>query len=258
MPTEEEARATDGPRYLPRMRASYGKDALDGSGIGGVPGFLQPAGMALIVRHLRDRCRMRGPNAIFCDVGCGQGRPMLAALEASPRLGGVLGLDVDPTVLLLARAAFDKFARLRWTGGGYVLADAPIDAPRHCLARADIAGLEDLGCVTHAYCFCYGMPGELIAHLLRVCAATRTLRYLVLVYKPAAGDFAKAFVEAVHARTPCHFFRKEDGRSALGMPGGTVPHGCCIRVSDAVRALMREAAEGTPRDRPHVEVDCFA
>ena len=200
-----------------------------------MPGFLTPASMARVVCHLRDRCAMRGPNAVFCDVGCGQARPMLAAMEASPRLGGVVGFDVDGTTLLLAEQALARYRALRWTGTRYERGGGGDAAPPACVRRADVTTLEDLGCATHAHCFCFGMPADVLAHLFRACAATASLRYVVLVYKPAAGDAAKELVDELEAAgVGCHHFRRDDGKaSALAMPGGTVPRGCCFRLAAA-------------------------
>ena len=257
--TPEEARATEGDRKLPRMRLAFGRDALDGSGEGGVPGFLLPGGLARIVSHLRDACGMRGADAVFCDIGCGQGRPLLAVMEAAPCLGGVVGFDIDRNVLRVADVALNKFQSLAWTGKRYEQRGengergGDPSPPAHLVHAdferltnlGDLERLTNLGRATHAYCFCFGMPPTVLKHLFRVCAHSPSLRFLVLVYKRAAGDHAWDVVGQLNdAGVDCHHFERADGKSELQMPGGTMPRGCCVTMSERGREVLLAAAAG--------------
>lgn len=230
------------------MQSSLSKVEPGASGFGGVPGYIKPAGMAAIVTHLRDRCGMRSKGSIFCDIGCGEARPVMAAMEACPRIGGAIGFEVDNITLAVARRNVDRFTRLKWDGERYTTGGDPPPFPPFCLLQADVTRLEDLGCVTHAYSFCNGMPPSVLKQLFRVCASTESLRYVVLVYKKQGGDLANDLVEELRkASSSFYAFTDEKGRSLLQMPGQTA-HGCCVRMSKGTRRLFLEAGDppGTP------------
>jgi hypothetical protein len=264
-PTEEEARATANPkRPLPRMQSSVSRIEPGASGFGGVPGYLNPSCIAAIVVHLRDACGMRGDRAIFCDIGCGEARPVMAALEASPRVRGAIGVEKDAPTLDVARSNLRRFHRLRWNGERYERAAGDDDAAparKACLMRGNLKNLDSLGCTTHAHAFCYGMPPLVVQHLFRVCVDSPTLRYLVLVYKKQQGDTAYGAVQDLREAAPSclHFFQSPSGTSQLRMPGQVV-HGCCIRMTAAARAVLR-ALRGpatAPRQPVHtLDGACF-
>ena len=223
---------------------------------------MKPAGLAAVMAHLRDLCRMRGPASVFCDIGCGEARPVLAALEACPRIGGAIGFDVDETTLRVARNNLSRFSALSWNGNKYVRSTdhrvREVDPPA-CLLVKDLTHLADLGCTSHAYCFCNGMPPFVLAHLFRILAQSPALRYVVLVYKKMAGDLAYELVRGIEevAGTFHLFVDPESNRSLLHMPGQTA-HGACFHLSTAVRDLMRSAGADAPL-LPRVFIDeCFA
>jgi hypothetical protein len=87
------------------------------------------------------------------------------------------------------------------------------------------------------------MPPTVLKHLFRVCAHSPDLRFLVLVYKRAAGDHAWDVVGRLEdAGVNCYHFERADGKSELQMPGGTVPRGCCVQISEHVREVRQAAA----------------
>lgn len=219
------------------MQKSVSKIEPGASGFKGVPGYLLPKGLSVIMTHLRDRCRMRGSGSVFCDVGCGEARPLMAALEASPRIRGAVGIEIDETTLLVAESNLDRFSRLRWDGDRYVWTEQ--QTVPACLVNGDMKHVRDLGCVTHAYCFCFGMPPDVLLHLFRLVARTDSLRYVVLVYKNEAGDLARELLSLIRRWVPAavHDF-VSDGRSQLAMPGQVV-HGSVVRLSDAARHYFR-------------------
>ncbi len=65
----------------------------------------RPERFALLVRLLRD---VLGAPAVVLELGCGVGSLMAPILEALPQ-AEVYGLDLDPTMLLLARARLAPF-----------------------------------------------------------------------------------------------------------------------------------------------------
>ena len=184
-------------------------------------------------------------------------------MEGCPRIAGAIGFDVDDITLAVARRNLDRFTHLMWDvqNGRYRRAkddEVPTPAPLSCILQLDLTHLADLSCVTHAYCFCNGMPADVIRHMFRVCSSTRTLRYLVLVYKKLSGDTAFELVKALRDVTSVHEFVDEaSGASLLKMPGQTA-HGCCIHMSATVKRVMHQAAEGVVVQRPlHTMDACF-
>lgn len=262
VPTQEEARATlNHNRPLPRMQSSMSRVEPGASGMGGVPGFLKPAGMAAIVTHLRDKCKMRSKGSIFCDIGCGEARPVLAAMEACPRIGGALGIDVDDVTLTVARRNLERFSNLKWNGEKYISVreEEPDATPPHCILHCDITHLTNLGCVTHAYTFCNGMPPLVLKHLFRVCASSTSLRYIVIVYKKQKGDLANDLVEVLEENTTTlhKFSNPETGRSLLQMPG-QVAHGCCVHISERTRAIFSSFSDEVSPNIPYIGLNaCF-
>ena len=259
VPTQEEARATLNPnRTLPRMQSSLSRVEPGASGIGGVPGFIKPAGMAAIVTHLRDKCKMRSKGSLFCDIGCGEARPVLAAMEACPRIGGALGIDVDDITLTVARRNLDRFMKLKWNGERYITIreEEPDTTPPCCILHSDITHLRDLGCITHAYTFCNGMPPLVLKHLFRVCASSTSLRYIVIVYKKKKGDLANDLVEMLEETTTSlhKFSNPETGRSLLQMPG-QVAHGCCFHISGRAREIFSLFSDGLSPVLPSTGLD---
>ena len=225
------------------MQSSLTSIEPGASGFEGVPGYLTPSGMAKIVVHLRDRGRMRSNGSVFCDIGCGEGRAVLAAMEACPRLGGAIGFDVDGITLRVAERNLDRFRALVWDAQQekYVKQLSTVSpnddnptSPPACILQRDVTRLHDLGCVTHAYTFCNGMPEQVLRHVIRVCVNTSSLRYVVIVYKKLAGDVAYELVKQIRDTNPraIHFFvdNAKSGQSLLRMPG-QVAHGCCIRMN---------------------------
>ncbi len=247
-----------GPR-LKRMQASL--SSVDGvaSNADGVAGFINPAGMALVISHLRDRCHMRGSHAVFCDIGCGEARPVMAALEGSPSIVGAIGFDHNADAILVARRNIQRFAEAQWDGTRYVRDSGEGDAsPATCVMLANLLHVPHLECVTHAYTFCYGMPAAVLRHVFRVCADTPPLRYLVLVYKKRADDLAFQVVDEV-SRTcrRAHHFLDERNASQLHMPGQTV-HGCCFPLSPRAREILTIASDGARAHHPPQSLcSCF-
>lgn len=264
-PTVEERRATARPtRLLPRTLSSLSTIEPGASGFDGVPGYITPSGMAQIMLHLRHACRMRGKGSLFCDIGCGEARPMLSIMEGCPRIGGVIGFDVDGITLDVAKRNLARFRALKWddelqryrkTKGD----ETPDPAPVHCLLKRDLVRLEDLACVTHAYTFCNGMPDDVLRHLFRVCASSEKLRYVVFVFKKVGGDAAYELVKQIQEEAPnsIHMFVNDKNASLLRMPG-QVAHGCCIRMSHAIRLRMLDFADGVVPQPPSQTLhDCF-
>ena len=230
------------------MRASISHQEPGASGLGGVPGYLVPASLADIMIHLRDECHMRDAKSVFCDIGCGDGRPIMAAAEAAPRIAEASGFDVDPITLLVARRNLERFADRRWDGSRYVHGHSP--TPRLSVQCKDLQRVDTLDRATHAYSFCYGMTDELIHHILRVAANTPTLRYLVLVYKRLRGDAAHEFVCALRRDCPAavhDFVDPATSRSLLRMPNQVV-HGCCVNLkATGVPVRQSEVARRTTK-----------
>ena len=259
VPSAEESRATSYP-YLARMKSAMSSIEPGASGFGGTPGYLNPVSMSAILTYLRDTCRMRSSGSIFCDIGCGEGRAVLAALEACPRCGGAIGFEVDETTLMVARRNHERFLRRAWRGARYthVQIEDSDRLPPACIVHADLTHMTDLGCVSHAYSFCYGMPADVVPHLFRVAAATESLRYLVLVYKKQRGDAAHELVEMLKNVSPSlHIFVDNKNRSQLRMPAQVV-HGVCVRISPKVREILKAASEGVSAVHPTTDLrKCF-
>lgn len=64
---------------------------------------------------------MRSKGSVFCDIGCGEARPVMAAMEACPRIGGAIGFDVDETTLVVAGRNLERFTALAWDGDRYTV-----------------------------------------------------------------------------------------------------------------------------------------
>lgn len=210
----------------------------------GVTGYLTPASMKHILSFLRRFCHLDSPKAVFCDIGCGEARPMTMVLENFPALGGAIGFDNEQSTLLLAKLHLDRLVAL-----------VQSRVPPWCLLQRDLTRLTCLGRTSHAYCFCAGMPADVQAHLLRVCVATPSLRYAVFVHH--MGDFMKHFVQELHEQDR-HVFRDANNRSQLRMDGMTV-RGACVLMSPHVRQKMREVCESYALVQPSQDLFvCFA
>lgn len=210
----------------------------------GVSGFLLPRGLAEVLAFLRDACAMRHRRCIFCDIGCGDARVLLAAAEASPSIGGCVGFDLDRPTLMGARRNLERFRALRWSGSRYEMTEEGDPVPPIALHELDVTELANLGCSTHAYVFCYGMPPGVIQHVLRACRDTPALRYLVLVHR--RGDLVSdLFSDTKAAGGEVHeFVDPLTRRSRLRMPGQVV-HGGCVRIDGRMRRLLDAYTAGT-------------
>ena len=247
VPSPEEARATETSlRQLPRMRRSVSQGAQGVS--------LDHVSLAIVMTHLRDMCVMRGTNAVFCDVACGAGHAVLAAAEASPRMSGSLGFDTDKAAILVAQKNADAFQRVWWNGAQYYPLSASNDEAEpttslNLLAR-DVCKIDSLGCSTHVYAFCPSMPAHAFEHVLRVCASTPTVRYLILVYDEKDSD-VRRFVEAAKGVTVrTESFVSARGRSQLKMTNGRAANGCVIRVRSRIRQMLEEWSAGVFAETP--------
>ncbi len=248
-PSPEERRATETSlRQLPRVRRTV-------EHVGPLPIAHPDSGsLAAIMVHLRDECVMRGANAVFCDVACGGGQAVFAAAEVSPRMSGSVGLDSDKASLISAQNNATRFQQVWWNGSQYYATShanpVPEDTPSLNLVYRDLRELDSLGCSTHVYACCRSLPEGGTDHLLRLCAATPTLRYLTLVYDEAEGGVAHEFVKAAkEVTTRVHSFVDDRGRTQLKANGEAV-HGCVIRVRSRVRQMLREWADGVAAETP--------
>jgi hypothetical protein len=194
-----------------------------------VPGYLEIGSLAKVLYDLRDRCAMIGAATVFVDMGCGEGRPILGALEISPDIT-VMGFDVDANALVAARSNSTRFASKSDT------------SPAIHILNADIAHVSTLGDATHAYCFSYGMPPAVIAHVIRLFIFSSSLQYVVLVYEKRQGNLASDAAEAMCtvASDYCEFV-DDKGHSLLHMPGQVV-HGLRVGLTRAVQDVLRGLA----------------
>ena len=235
-------------RYLPRLQSSLTSVEPGSAAHGmGVPGYLQPKSMAVIVRYLRDECMMRGRMAVFCDAGAGGAHMLMAAAEGSPTMLGCVGIEIDEPTIRGAKNNISRFQHQRWNGSKFVRdLENPDAAPPIHILIGDLHHLYDFHCATHVYCFCYGMPADTIAHVLRAAADSSHIKYLVLVFKKVYGDLANDFVARVKTITTrtYDFVDPATNRSLLEMPGQTV-HGTCIRVRARVKQALLDFTDGT-------------
>jgi len=165
--------------------------------------------------------RLRHGESIFCDIGCGTGRP--SSYFASLGLRCSMGFDVDSLQVLNSMAGYNKLLQQR------VGFNCPVT-----FFKQDALALETLDPVTHVYSFigkslrpCRRIVNELTIRLgypnfayavARLVAETKTLKVLVAVVLRTAELIETGLIECMfeHDVIVLPGMRMSAGNSYLG------------------------------------------
>lgn len=181
-------------------------------------------GLAKLFDVLRSTCEF-DESAYFMDLGHGMGRPTLHAAALRPRIAGAMGTEFSPYLYRQSMLALSECT--------LEVEYFTMEQPRIFFLDSNIKSFKSLNPFTHVYAFQIGMPEDVIEHMLKLIAKSRSVKYAIIYPHRAASKQRLAKLgEILHSQQ-------------MSMPGGSSYEVVVVKVDHSDNDLVPSPASAS-------------